>query len=111
MTSVSVPVSTSATWDARLTSAAIGMTAIAVAAALISQWQYSPMWDGRIYADCITEAARNFTPGALRCAGHASHAYIALVAAVQSIAPGSFPLLLLANAMLLLVACVGFHRL
>ena len=90
---------------------------IHLAVAAIIAWMlllhvgYSPMWDGRIYADCISAAARDLTPGALRCAGHAAHAYTGLAALVQFVSPGSFPLLLATNAALLLVACVAFHRL
>lgn len=76
-----------------------------------SQVDYSPIWDGRIYADCITAAAQRFSFGALRCGGHVSHAYIALAALAEMPSPGAFPLLLLANSVLLLLASAGFHRL
>lgn len=106
------------TSDERLTSAAArSATAVHVVAAavvgtmLVMQLGYSPMWDGLWYSNCFAAAARHLAPGSFRCAEHASHAYVALVAVVQSIAPGSFPLLLATNALLLVVAWVGFYRL
>src|SRR5687768_4779437 len=91
-------------------SAVLCLTAVVVAGLLISRAGYDPIWDGRIYADCIAEAARRFSLGALRCAEHPSHAYVAVAALAQSLEPGSFPILLATNAALFAVACFGFHR-
>jgi hypothetical protein len=87
------------------------VVALVITSMLLPHVGYSPMWDGRIYADCIAAAARHLTPGSLRCAGHASHAYAGLTAIIQSIDPGSFPLLLLTNAVLLAISCAAFARL
>lgn len=89
------------------------LAAGAYAAALL--WRarsYVPLWDGREYADCIVAAARApLALSALRCAGHASHAYVGLVAIVQRLAPGRFALLLATNAVLLAFAAWGLARL
>ena len=85
--------------------------AILVVALLASRASYSPMWDGRIYAECVVDAASGpFSAGALRCAGHASYAYVALASLVQRAAPGSYILILATNAFLFFLATIGFHR-
>jgi len=43
--------------------------------------------------------------------GHASHAYVAVAALVQSLSRGSYPLLLVVNVILFAAACVAFRRL
>ena len=90
------------------------MLALAAAVAgglLATRLGYEPIWDGRVYGTCISDAARNFTPEAIRCAGHASHVYAGAAALVQKIAPDSPVPLLVFNAVLYLLACAGFHRL
>jgi hypothetical protein len=70
------------------------------------------MWDGRIYAECIIDAARErLSLSSLRCVDHVSYAYMFYAGALQMISPPSFPLMLLANTLLWLLACAGFHRL
>ena len=88
------------------------LPAIAVVAALAllaTRVNYVPLWDGRIYADCIVDVAlRALSPSALRCAEHVSHSYMAFAGAIQMLSPGSYPLILVANALLYLAACVAF---
>jgi hypothetical protein len=79
---------------------------------LASRANYIPTWDGRIYADCIVDAgARHLALPTLRCVDHISHAYMLFAGAIQMLSPGSFPLMLLANAILYLIACAAFYRL
>jgi hypothetical protein len=86
--------------------------AIAALSLLASRARYVPIWDGRIYAECIMAAARPpFSLSELRCATHASQAYMAYMALVQSVAPASYLPMLVANTVLLVVAAVGFARL
>src|SRR6478672_183710 len=86
--------------------------ALAACGLLISRLDYVPIWDGRTYADCIVAAADTARgPGALRCVGHSSQAYVALMAAGQLAAHGSYPMLLVMNAAMYVLACVGFRRL
>jgi hypothetical protein len=97
----------------RLGPAIIVGVAVAVPLMLLAtRAGYVPMWDGRIYADCIIDAARQrLSLSSLRCADHISYVYMLYAGALQLISPASFPLMLLANALLWLVACAGFHRL
>src|SRR5687768_8705090 len=95
-------------WRAR---AVIGVTLVITLALLASQAAHVPFWDGRIYADCVIDAAeQRLAIDSLRCAEHISHAYMLYAGAVQMLSPGSFPLILLANALLYLLACAAFHR-
>ena len=97
----------------RSAAALVLLAAAAVVAWLLtSRVGYVPMWDGFVYAEAIADAVA-WPPslGALRLAGHASQAYAAVAVAFQALAPGTFWPLLLLNAVFLLLACVGFHRL
>ena len=51
---------------------------------------YVPIWDGHVYANCVVDAAtRNgFDLNALRCAGHPSYGWAAILALSQLAAPG-----------------------
>jgi hypothetical protein len=70
-----------------------------------------PLWDGRIYADCIVNAAvGSLAPSTLRCAEHPTHAYMLFAGAIQMLSPGSYPLMLVANALLYLASCFAFFR-
>ena len=91
---------------------------ILVAAALATTalvWRHAdfvPIWDGRIYADCVIDAAsRPFALEALRCAEHPSHAYVGVLAALQRLDPGNGALLIGANFLLFALASLAFHRL
>jgi len=88
-----------------------GMLAVTLAL-LASRVSYIPTWDGRIYAECIVDAGqRHLALSTLRCVDHISHAYMFFAGAIQMLSPGSFPLMLLANVILYLIACAGFYRL
>jgi hypothetical protein len=88
------------------------MMLLATLGLLASRADFVPIWDGRIYADCIVEAGRqHLALPTLRCVEHISHAYMLYAGAIQMLSPGSYPLILLANAVLYLIACAGFHRL
>jgi len=89
----------------------LSVAALAACALLASRVGYAPIWDGRIYAACISAAAEHFSAESLRCAGHASQAYASVAALVQMLAPKSSIPLLATNACLFAIACVGFHRL
>jgi len=96
----------------RVGPAFLGMTLVLTLALLASRASYIPTWDGRIYAECIVDAgARQLALPTLRCVDHISHAYMLYAGAIQMLSPGSFPLMLLANVILYLIACAGFYRL
>jgi hypothetical protein len=87
------------------------VAAVCAGALVWSRAGYVPMWDGRIYADCIIDAAtRPLNLEAYRCADHVSHAYVAIVSLVQRLAPFSPLPMLLANAALFALAAVAFWR-
>lgn len=72
---------------------------------------FVPLWDGRLYADCVTSAAAHGLEfSQLNCFDHASIAYIGVLALPQLLAPGSYPLLLLTNLLLGAMALVYFFR-
>lgn len=106
-------VSATTLWAAR---ACVAGAALFAAVALWTRRGYVPIWDGRVYADCIVRAARApnawaaLTDGALRCAEHPSHAYVAIQALTQRLDPGSYPLMLATNVALLAVAGWAFRR-
>ena len=90
----------------------MNVAVIVVALAIGARLDYVPIWDGFEYAAAIQRAAtESFDVANLRLAGHASHAYALLLVAAQSIAPDAYWPILLVNAVLLVVAAVGFHRL
>jgi hypothetical protein len=71
-----------------------------------------PFWDGRIYADCLVDAAlRHLALSTMRCGGHPSHAYILYGGAIQMLSPESFAPMLFANVVLYLASCAGVYRL
>jgi len=106
---VSDRVKVDAPWLGR---AFLGTMLVLTLALLASRASYIPTWDGRIYADCIVDAGeRHLALSTLRCVDHISHAYMLFAGALQMLSPGSFPLMLLANVILYLIACAGFYRL
>lgn len=91
--------------------AALLLAACAAWSARLLWWSrdYVPMWDARIYAECVVSAAeRPLGLAALRCGGHPSHAYIGVVSLVQRLDVGNPQLLLLANAALLALGAFAF---
>ncbi len=66
---------------------------------------YVPIWDGRVYANCLVDAAaRGFSLESLRCAGHPSQGWALLLAAPQVLALGDVRLIHLADVVLGLAA-------
>lgn len=71
---------------------------------------FVPIWDGRVYFDCVVEAARSgFSVSALRCGGHHSQLTMAWLALSQLGDPGNTTHLLLANVLLAWGALWAFH--
>ena len=92
--------------------AVLALAGVAAIALLAPHLGYVPMWDGRAYAECAVEASiRQFSPFYLRCWGHASQCYLALLALSQLISPQSGAALIAVNAILLAIGAAGFHRL
>ena len=106
---------TQAASSERLFSAVIIAVGTVTAALLLwTRRAYVPMWDGRIYADCVVDAAANLLePAGYRCAGHISQSYVAILVMFQRLAPDSASLapILAANTALLAIAAVALSRL
>jgi hypothetical protein len=86
--------------------------AVASALLLWSRRGYVPLWDGRIYAECVMQASRDLLAfGGYRCAGHISQSYVAVLALAQRAAPTSFAPMLGVNVLLLALGAVALHRL
>ena len=93
---------------------AIVLLAAGTVSALLlwSRRDYVPLFDGRIYADCIERVAAD--PGYIaqyRCAGHIAESYVTILAAAARLVPESPVALLLANTLLFLVGAVALWRL
>jgi len=101
------------TRNARWLPAIVLLAAGAVSALLLwSRRDYVPLFDGRIYADCIERVAAEPTNfGQYRCAGHIAESYVVPLAIAARLAPGSSQMLLLANVMLFVLGAVAMWRL
>jgi hypothetical protein len=89
--------------------------AIAIAAALLAvmivpELGYVPLWDGRVYTNCVTEAAfTTISMETLRCGGHPSQGWAIWLVLPQVFAPGSMAALHLTNLFLGIVAIIAFR--
>ena len=97
----------------RWLSALVLLAAGSVSALLLwSRRDYVPIFDGRIYADCVARVAAN--PGDVsgyRCAGHIAESYVAILVLAARIIPNTPVALLLANALLLVLGAAALWRL
>jgi hypothetical protein len=71
---------------------------------------FVPLWDGRIYADCIRAAALAPSLDHLRCAGHPSLVYSGWLAAWSALNPSSPIPLALGGVVLFLAGLAAFHH-
>ena len=79
------------------------------AALCLSHASAVPMWDARIYTDCIESAVRIGTfPAAYNCAGHPTATWAFLVSRLLFLAPDSFWPLLLVNVALGVLGLLAF---
>jgi hypothetical protein len=84
--------------------------ALTFAAILLAHADFVPMFDGRIYADCVVDAARaHLAPSQLQCAGHPDYAFMLLLGLPQMLAPTSFVPMLVANVLLGVLTIFAFH--
>ena len=91
---------------------AIAFAAIGVLFCLVlfPEFGYVPIWDGRVYANCVIEAAASgLSLETLRCAGHPSQAYAAILALSQVVRLGDVSLLHLTNTLLGLLALASIR--
>ena len=71
---------------------------------------YVPLWDGRVYANCIMDAAFNgVSMESLRCANHPSQGWALVLTLPQLVDPGSIALLNATNLLLGIAAIVAIR--
>src|SRR5687768_9531646 len=99
--------------DARspIAAAVIAAACCWVLVVIVSRMATVPLWDGRVYASCVMDAAASFSVASLRCAGHASQAYVLVAAAMQRWAIDSYVPLYVGNVLLIGAAVAAFFRL
>lgn len=69
----------------------LGAAILPFAALGLSQWDYVPIWDARIYTDCLLDAAaRGPFPAAYVCADHPTVAWAAIASLLSHLAPDRF---------------------
>jgi hypothetical protein len=93
--------------------AAFAVIALAFVAILWPELHYMPIWDGRVYADCAINAASHGISGlsmeSLRCAGHPTQGYIAILAVSQLISPANIAALHFTDVMLGVLALASIR--
>ncbi len=89
----------------------LAATTVVALALLVPRVNFVPLWDGRFYAECVLEAARNgLRPYWLRCAGHSSQAYVIVAGVAHWLAPNGTLSFFVVDSLLFAAACVGFYR-
>jgi hypothetical protein len=103
---------------AEVPQAAIGRDRLIFAAIVIAsmvamiapELGYVPIWDGRVYANCVLDAAYNgISMESLRCANHPSQGWGIVLAVPQLFAPGSVAVLNGTNLVLGIGAVFAFR--
>ncbi len=94
----------------RQTWIAFVVAAVLLSAMVIPELNYVPLWDGRVYANCVMDAAdTGLTMESLRCANHPSQGWALVLALPQLVAPGSVAALHLTNLLLGIIAVGAFR--
>lgn len=89
---------------------AIAVAALLMGVMIVPELGYVPLWDGRVYANCVLEAAfSGISMESLRCAGHPSQGWGLVLAVPQLFAPGSVAVLHLTNLLLGITAVVAWR--
>jgi len=98
--------------QARESHLADALPALAVFCAVCAVFlDFVPMWDGRIYFDCLQKAVTGAPDASWDCAGHPTAAYMRILGLALHLAPDSYAPVVAANAVLGCVAIVAFLRL
>lgn len=94
----------------RQTWIAFAIAAVLLSVMVIPELNYVPLWDGRVYANCVMDAAdTGLTMESLRCANHPSQGWAFVLALPQLFAPGSVAVLHLTNLLLGIIAVGAFR--
>jgi hypothetical protein len=89
---------------------AMGLAALLMAVMVLPELSYVPLWDGRVYANCVMDAAfSGISMESLRCANHPSQGWGIWLAIPQVFAPGSVAALHLTNLALGILAIIAFR--
>jgi hypothetical protein len=89
---------------------AISLAAVAMTVMLWPHLGYVPLWDGRVYANCVMDAAfSGMSVESLRCAGHPSQGWALVLTLPQLVDPGNIVLLNATNLVLGVVALVAIR--
>ena len=89
---------------------AVGITVVAMTLMLWPHLGYVPLWDGRVYANCVMDAAfSGLSVESLRCAGHPSQGWALVLALPQLVDPGNVVLLNATNLALGVVALIAIR--
>lgn len=84
---------------------AFAVAALAMIALVAPHLDYVPLWDGRVYANCVMDAAFNgVSMESLRCANHPSQGWAFALVVPQLVDPGNIALLNATNLTLGLIA-------
>lgn len=87
---------------------AMAFTALVMLVMVGPHLGYVPLWDGRVYANCIMDAAFNgMSMESLRCANHPSQGWALLLTLPQLVDPGSVAVLNATNLLLGIAAIVA----
>lgn len=89
---------------------AMGVAALIMTVMVLPELGYVPTWDGRVYANCVMDAAfSGISMESLRCANHPSQGWAIWLALPQLFAPGSVAAMHLTNLFLGIVAVIAFR--
>ena len=89
---------------------AVAVIAAGLAVMIVPELGYVPLWDGRVYANCVFGAAfSGVTMESLRCANHPSQGWAAVLVLPQLLAPGSIAMLHVTNLVLGVAAAAAFR--
>lgn len=89
---------------------ALAVIAAGLAVMIVPELGYVPLWDGRVYANCVFEAAfSGVTMESLRCASHPSQGWAAVLVVPQLFSPGSVALLHATDLVLGVIAAGAFR--
>ena len=86
------------------------MIAVAFVLVLLPERDYVPIWDGRVYANCVMGAAADgLSLESLRCAGHPTQGWTLVLALPQLFRFGDVGLLLFTNIALGIIALASIR--
>jgi hypothetical protein len=86
------------------------MIAVAFVLVLLPERDYVPIWDGRVYANCVIGAAADgLSLESLRCAGHPTQGWALLLALPQMVSLGNVALLHFTNVALGILALASIR--